>query len=230
MESDKEIPLHNKVEKVQSDSQKEIPRSIKLPPNVFITGTVNIDETTYMFSPKVLDRANVIEFKVDTTDIDKFLEEIVFDDIDEVAEEGVAESFLKLSLEFRNCKIRKKIKEDDDIFNKDLDKIKSTLKELFEILEGSNMEFAYRTMEEILRYMKVSFELAEVKEGWNWEENMDVQILQKILPKLHGSKRKMEPILNGLKKTCNGSKFKNSSTKIDRMIKTLSTDQFVSFI
>ena len=29
--------------------------------NLKIIGTVNIDETTYMFSPKVLDRANVIE-------------------------------------------------------------------------------------------------------------------------------------------------------------------------
>ncbi len=28
---------------------------LELPKNLFITGTVNIDETTYMFSPKVLD-------------------------------------------------------------------------------------------------------------------------------------------------------------------------------
>jgi 5-methylcytosine-specific restriction endonuclease McrBC GTP-binding regulatory subunit McrB len=33
-----------------------------IPLNLFTNGTVNIDETTYMFSPKVLDRANVIEF------------------------------------------------------------------------------------------------------------------------------------------------------------------------
>lgn len=30
--------------------------------NVFIVGTVNVDETTHMFSPKVLDRAFVLEF------------------------------------------------------------------------------------------------------------------------------------------------------------------------
>jgi 5-methylcytosine-specific restriction protein B len=155
----------------------------------------------------------------------------VFDDIEEVAEEGVAESFLQLSLDFRNCSIREKIKRDNnDLFNTGLEEIKSTLKELFEILEGSNMEFAYRTMEEILRYMKVSFELAEIKEEWDWKDDMDVQILQKILPKLHGSKRKMEPILTSLKGICNKLDFKNSNIKLDRMIKTLSTDQFVSFI
>lgn len=231
MESGKEIPLHSRVETVLSDSQKEIPKSINLPDNVFITGTVNIDETTYMFSPKVLDRANVIEFKVDKTDIHTFLEEIVFEELEEVAAEGVAESFLKISLKFREPSIRKKIIEDNSVlFNRGLVEIKSTLKKLFEILEGSNMEFAYRTMEEILRYMKVSFELTEDKEEWNWKENMDVQVLQKILPKLHGSKRKMEPILTGMKGICNELDFKNSNIKLDRMIKTLSTDQFVSFI
>jgi len=40
----------------------QIPRMITIPNNVYFTGTVNIDESTYMFSPKVLDRANVIEF------------------------------------------------------------------------------------------------------------------------------------------------------------------------
>jgi len=41
----------------------DVPASLILPQNLFIIGTVNIDETTYMFSPKVLDRANVIEFR-----------------------------------------------------------------------------------------------------------------------------------------------------------------------
>lgn len=36
-------------------------RDFILPPNLFFVGTVNVDETTYMFSPKVLDRAHVIE-------------------------------------------------------------------------------------------------------------------------------------------------------------------------
>ena len=39
-----------------------IPGKLHIPSNVYFTGTVNVDESTYMFSPKVLDRANVIEF------------------------------------------------------------------------------------------------------------------------------------------------------------------------
>ena len=35
---------------------------LPLPRNLFVVGTVNVDETTYMFSPKVLDRAFTFEF------------------------------------------------------------------------------------------------------------------------------------------------------------------------
>ena len=50
IESNESIPLHG-------DDELEIPF------NLLVIGTVNVDETTYMFSPKVLDRANTIEFK-----------------------------------------------------------------------------------------------------------------------------------------------------------------------
>src|SRR6185295_11626477 len=42
---------------------------LPFPENVFIVGTVNVDETTYLFSPKVLDRANTIEFRVRSEDL-----------------------------------------------------------------------------------------------------------------------------------------------------------------
>lgn len=39
----------------------EVPAQIPWPENLYVTGTVNVDETTRPFSPKVLDRANVID-------------------------------------------------------------------------------------------------------------------------------------------------------------------------
>jgi EVE domain len=42
---------------------------LRVPRNLFVVGTVNVDETTYMFSPKVLDRANTIEFRVRSEDL-----------------------------------------------------------------------------------------------------------------------------------------------------------------
>ncbi len=47
-------------------------RRLPLPRNLFfVVGTVNVDETTYMFSPKVLDRAfTFFEFRVTSDQLD----------------------------------------------------------------------------------------------------------------------------------------------------------------
>src|SRR5262249_39612722 len=48
------------------DDQSVIPPFVRLCPNVYVIGTVNVDETTHPFSRKVLDRATTIElFDVD---------------------------------------------------------------------------------------------------------------------------------------------------------------------
>ncbi len=47
---------------------------LPLPRNLFVVGTVNVDETTYMFSPKVLDRAFTFEFRVTSADLDAELQ------------------------------------------------------------------------------------------------------------------------------------------------------------
>ena len=47
----------------------DVPPSLPLPTNLVVTGTVNVDETTYRFSPKVLDRAMVLEF--DEVDLER---------------------------------------------------------------------------------------------------------------------------------------------------------------
>jgi 5-methylcytosine-specific restriction enzyme B len=54
VESRKEIPLH------QDDSITDIPRKLVIPPNVYVLGTLNVDETTHSISDKVLDRAFVM--------------------------------------------------------------------------------------------------------------------------------------------------------------------------
>jgi 5-methylcytosine-specific restriction enzyme B len=54
VESRKEIPLH------QDDSISDIPRKLLIPPNFYVLGTINVDETTHSISDKVLDRAFVM--------------------------------------------------------------------------------------------------------------------------------------------------------------------------
>jgi 5-methylcytosine-specific restriction enzyme B len=54
VESRKEIPLH------QDDLITDIPKKLLIPPNVYLLGTINVDETTHSISDKVLDRAFVM--------------------------------------------------------------------------------------------------------------------------------------------------------------------------
>lgn len=59
-----EVLSHERYNSMELDSAQkllELGIGLTLPYNLHIIGTVNVDETTYMFSPKVLDRAFVIE-------------------------------------------------------------------------------------------------------------------------------------------------------------------------
>ncbi len=57
METGDRLVLH-----ANDDSVNNVPPSVKWPTNLFIGGTVNMDETTHAFSDKVLDRAFTLEF------------------------------------------------------------------------------------------------------------------------------------------------------------------------
>jgi hypothetical protein len=58
---DRTIDLGAPADEVQTVTGELLPNRLRLPLNVHITGTVNVDESTYALSDKLLDRANVIE-------------------------------------------------------------------------------------------------------------------------------------------------------------------------
>lgn len=95
MESEEGIPL------MKNCVDKEITPIIKLPRNLFIIGTINVDETTYMFSPKVLDRANVLEFRIMEKDMKDFLQKLQPIHKDIINNKGVeqATSFVKMAVD-----------------------------------------------------------------------------------------------------------------------------------
>ena len=229
-----------------------VPQSIPYPKNLFVIGTVNIDETTYMFSPKVLDRANVIEFTVKKEEIANFLNDPHPYPKTECAEDGVAEAFLKLAEDARSGSLAKL-----DAGPKEA--AAAHLTALFVILKAGRFEFAYRTANEMMRYLGVCSHLAENKKQWNesgWKTDLDDQILQKLLPKLHGSIGRVGGLLAELAHYCKegkaqessanastgsalkqaseleeaGAAFPKSLKKLKAMIQTLRDEQFVSFI
>ena len=187
------------------------------PKNLFVIGTVNIDETTYMFSPKVLDRANVIEFKPNKNDVLACFS--TTEDVTDaaVAVPGIAQSFLSLAEEIRS---------DSDFINAD-DSVVITdvFGKLYDALEEHGFEFAFRTVREVRRYVNAAREFDG--EGFDLERSIDEQIVQKVLPKLHGNKREIGSLLEELAVICDG---KLSSTKISQMKTRLANVQYASFI
>jgi hypothetical protein len=187
MESKNSIPLHKLI-----SEKNGIPNTIKLPKNLFIVGTVNIDETTYMFSPKVLDRANTIEFRVSDTDISGFLKNPNDIDLDKLNGKGA-----NMSVNFVDIAKGKKEKKDNTTYQLKGSQ-QGIINDLFEELQKSGAEFGYRTAFEI---SKLIYKLEEFGLS-NENDKLDIAIMQKMLPKLHGSRTKLTRTLKPLAKLC----------------------------
>lgn len=226
---------------------------ISLPENFFVIGTVNVDETTYMFSPKVLDRANVIEFRIGIEQARDFLSQKDNYVTPLPSAVGAPLAFLDLSHRARGVG-KSLMTSPSDLM---LSECRQSLEGFFELLHEVRLEFAFRTIAEIMRYLHVDFEFAADKAQWRWQDCMDAQVLQKVLPKLHGSRRRLEAILVALatyceKRSLEASRkyllrdaeltsfpssnllgdvtFPLSRSKLLEMIVAIRRDQFVSFI
>lgn len=187
MESEQPIPLHN-----GNAEWDGVPPNLKLPENLFVIGTVNIDETTYMFSPKVLDRANVIEFRVSESEMGSFLDNPAKPDMSKLqgTGRGMGADFVQQA---------KAVISDFE----DKEAINSVLLEFFIELKKIGAEFGYRTASEIYRFAGKLNRLT-ANEGGRWELNdvIDAAVMQKLLPKVHGSRSKLDPILKALAGLC----------------------------
>lgn len=183
MESKAEIPLF-----AEGTVENGVPSNLRLPPNLFIVGTVNIDETTNMFSPKVLDRANTIEFRITSEEMGEFLGSVHEININSLTAKGagMAKSFLQMS-------------DNKSIEKKDIKIINEELIRFFGQLKKTGAEFGYRTASEILRLIH---QLGILDNTLTTNEKLDIAIMQKLLPKLHGSRRKLCPILITLGSFC----------------------------
>ena len=165
-----------------------VPDKLQLPSNLFIIGTVNIDETTYMFSPKVLDRANAIEFRVSKSEIENFFTNQKEVDMNKLKTKGapMAQSFLSLA-ENKSFEVH------------DAEDTNKILVNFFEQLKKAGAEFGYRSASEIIRLMN---QLSVIDSDISIDTKLDIAIMQKLLPKLHGSRRKLCPILITIASFC----------------------------
>jgi hypothetical protein len=220
MESKEPLKLHDSADALKTEDGIHIDGKIPWPSNLFVIGTVNIDETTYMFSPKVLDRAYVSEFKVTWDEIEGGLEGAVTNEADSLRPEQVQEFMRVAQLK------------DKALSDEDHEALINVLRDMHEALDGSRFVFAHRTARECLNFIASAQALAkaDIITPQDTKELIDLAILQKALPKLNGASGTLSKILEELIKVADKHDLNLCKNKLEAMSRQLKADQFVSFI
>lgn len=202
-------------------------RSTVLSPNLFLTGSVNMDEATHPFSRKVLDRANTIEFT-----------EVTLKPADALPVETLPEIPFpeRQRLFLANCvttvqTAQTRLAAVDDSFP---EQILATLTTLNELLTPRSMHFGYRVRDEVMRYAAAAFSiegqgLLSEEPNVNLQTALDLQIVQKVLPRLTGTAEALERLLHDLESWANVQNLPRSAAKLSHMRRRALDDGFVTF-
>lgn len=154
---------------------------LELPPNLFVTGTINVDESTYMFSPKVLDRANVIE--LNTVDLATY----------GAGGGGVKSSYQLAS--FPNL-LTFHLPQSSDFVSLP-PPARSFIEGVHAILTRHQLQFGYRVVNEVSRYLLNAASHCEASPQL-LASSLDCQMVQKILTKMNGSQGKLDVVIREL--------------------------------
>lgn len=172
---------HDLIGKLFGDEERLKGTVLTIPQNLFVVGTVNMDETTFSFSRKVLDRAMTIE--MNEVDLHGGLERGAGNEIGYIG----------------NCIIGDAA-EGCDIYedNKELcDQVLAYLEKVNAVLEGTPFKIAYRTRNEFLMYAVNRQKLAHDSQLW---QTLDEMTSMKILSRIEGDSDRTEKPLTELEK------------------------------
>lgn len=153
-------------------------KGLTLPPNLIVIGTVNMDETTFSFSRKVLDRAMSIE--MNEVNYNSFLDDATDDELKAIVEE--------FGEELNELLVKRHIHAKEVVA--DLDKASDVIKYLETInnlLEGTPFKLGYRAANEALIYLQSTIDFGMN----NFAQAMDNFTLMKILSRIEGDESKL---------------------------------------
>lgn len=184
-------------------TEEQVGRNIGIPENVFFIGTVNMDETTHPFSKKVLDRANTIEFNHIQLDNFKDLDEAMVSFDEET--DPVYPTARFLTSNYLQLK---------DAYNDYKELIQSTVQQLViinSILETIHAHVGFRVRDSICFYLIYNdrFSLMTAQEA------IDLQIMQKILPRIQGNNAAVKKVIIELLLYCINGSTANSKDYVD---------------
>jgi len=188
LESGDTLHLHDEpsVEEGETeDAGWAVPRRLAVPANLFIIGTVNVDESTYLFSPKVLDRAFAIELNtVDLEGLSKGVQRGSEIDLERWSGElspprGANRADWREFSDFKGGELV------------------AHVLAIHGSLAGYHRHFGYRVAEELARFVMLATEQATNTFEAAYDA-LDLAILQKILVKLNGTQAELQALIAAL--------------------------------
>ncbi len=206
MESlDRVVHLHGFSGGVETEDGRIVPPRVKMPHNLYISGTINIDEASYSLTPKLIDRANVIEFP----NVDIWREEVENYD-----------KRIKLSIStlkgFRS-----------ELSPQGRRWVLDTLREINDMTARYGFPISQRVRREALSYIANSRGIYSEDPEENLRVAMDLQVKQRVLTKISGAEP-IRPLLKDLIEYFEG-RLPISAEKVERMLVTLDEYGFTSF-
>jgi MoxR-like ATPase len=146
-------------------------QAVDLPPNFAVVGTVNMDETTSAFSRKVLDRAFTIELaRVDLTRWRRTA-------VARLRQTAWPDSA------WRPRAIRLGELEASASEEAEIDGLVAVLEDVNRCLQPAQLQFAYRTRDEIALFV---LHAGELREFFGDVDPLDLALLMKVLPRIAG--------------------------------------------
>lgn len=189
LESDGVIHLHSRPSMERAGHPGDpVPGVLAIPRNVFFTGTVNVDETTHMFSPKVLDRAFTLE-----------LSEVDLDgwgapgEVSSVLDDGLALSDMDRELTLGD---RPGVESWIELAQVQDGELREVITALNRELTPHQYHFGYRVASEIAAFVLHARRQGASPRGL-WAA-LDLAVLEKVLPKFHGTEQELSDPLDAV--------------------------------
>ena len=190
----------------------DVPQNLVIPNYLIFVGTVNMDETTFAFSPKVLDRANTIEISDPR--------------LDEVHGKSVEVNPIPISASQFNSYCKREVLTNQPGAQADT---VVELAKINDLIKVKNQKFGFRARNEIIAYLANSDGIFAENREDNRRIAFDTQLKQKILPKLSGSGKDLKDTLAELQQYFQEKRYERSLAKVNDMINRLEHDGFTSF-
>lgn len=209
-------------------------QGLRIPENVIVIGTVNMDETTHQFSRKVIDRAMTIEMNLpegkdkDGNEINPFMDFFANDSELAYRAEPASPS-LYFATETKASDVIKALAEDNAEKTDWLKtEVASFLTSLNIALNGTPFKIAYRVQNELILYF---YQLWLEDKSAQWREilnsSCDQILMMKVLPRIEGDDELLERPLERLSQFC--EPYVNAQKKIKEMSDRLNQSRFTSF-